>query len=517
MQRQRMKTLPRVSPWQAPQVWCAALFALFYAVLLACWPALPTQDGAAWVFEGSLLRALAGGHGSPACSLVDALPPNAFAQLAIGGLSWLMPVEAAGRLYVAGCVLALCFALVYVTRARTGPLLAVLPLCAGYPLYHGFLNYLAALPVLGFGLGALLRNPEARGARGLCWLTIVPLLLYCCHGTAVAVWGVLLAVSCWEQRSQRLLVRAAVSFIPVLCLLGLYVLQRNAEGAGVLWSAGSFGATVSYRLRSPLRFFSVFHGLAPTYDDPLLQAVSPVLVAANVVYAIGLCAVGLLWAVRARNAACLQERMLARSVLLLTVCFLLLPHDVAKMLNPAERLLLPAAVIAAAGLSLAPRASSRLVRWASAALVVMQAVYVSIWGGSAARASQALIAARAQYGFDAPVVQARQLRFAPRAPALGAVDLLPRHQVLAMQGMLQESAAGHLVAPFDTGLFRCVLNDRDNPTGWERDDFRRHERPLILIGEREHTRELVQQFGASFQTLQVGTGFNVVQRTAARP
>ena len=104
---------------------------------------------------------------------------------------------------------------------------------------------------------------------------------------------------------------------------------------------------------------------------------------------------------------------------------------------------------------------------------------------------------------------------ASQAPGLGAVDVLPRHQVLAMQGMLEEFQAGHLVAPFDTGLFRCVRADRIEPSGWDLDALRRHERPLIVLGEREHTRVLAEQFGRTFRTLEVGTGFILVQRTAA--
>ena len=500
-------------------MWCAALFALFYAVLLASWPALPTQDASAWVMEGSALKRQLAGQGLRGCSLVDALPPNAFAQLAIASLELVLSAQQAGRVYIALCVLGLCAALLYLSgavRARSNAVLAVLPLCAGYPLYHGFLNYLAALPVLCFGLGALLRNPEARGPRGLALLAIVPCVLYSCHGTALGVWGVLLAVQCAVRRSPQLLARAAVSFVPVLVLLALYVSQRSAEGAAITWSAGSFGATVSYRLRSPLRFFSVFHGLAPTYDDVLLRSIAPALVVLNVGYALWLCGTGLGWAFHARASEHADERFLAWSTLALSACFLVLPHDVAKMLNPAERLLLPAAIIGAVGYGAGAAQPARA--WRRGALyfiLLAQAMYVLVWGTRAADAASQLISVRERYGFDVPVVQARQLSFAPRAPGLGAVDLLPRHQVLLMQGNLEGFQAGHLVTPFDTGLFRCAHTAKNDPTGWDLDELRRHERPLVVLGEREHTRVLVDQFGSTFSTLKVGTGFILVQRTAA--
>jgi hypothetical protein len=451
--------------------------------------------------------------------LVQALPPNAFAQAAIACLQLVFSAQHAGRVYLALCVIGLCASLVCLsraTRARGSSMLVVLPLCAGYPLYHGFLNYLAALPVLCFALAGLLRNPEARGVRGFALLLIVPCVLYSCHGTALGVWGVLLAVQCWVRRSWRLLARAAVSLVPVLVLLVLYVSQRNAEGAAITWSAGSLAATVSYRLRSPLRFFSVFHGLAPTYDDPLLRTLAPLLAALNVLYALGLCINGLRWAVRARASAHTQERFLALSTLTLSACFMVLPHDVAKMLNPAERLLLPAALIGATGHALG--VSQRVLAWRHSAvhlLLAAQAMYVLVWGTRAAQAASELIAVRERYGFDVPVVQARQLSFAAKAPALGAVDLLPRHQVLALQGILEEFQAGHLVAPFDTGLFRCVTRDQKLPTGGDLAELRRFERPIIVLGEREHTRVLLDQFGPTFATLRVGMGFILVQRTAA--
>lgn len=514
---QRAQSRPtRVSPRAWPQLWCTALFALFYTVLLGAWPALPTQDGPAWVMEGSALRRQLAGQALPGCTLASALPPNAFAQLAIAGLSFVLTAEAAGRVYIALCLLGLCAGLLYLgraARAEAGALLAVLPLCAGYPLYHGFLNYLAALPVLCFALAELLRNPEARGLRGIALLVVAPTVLYSCHGTALGVWGVLLLVQCGVRRSWQLLARAALGLLPVLVLLVLYVSQRAGEGAAITWSAGSLAATVSYRLRSPMRFFSVFHGLAPTYDDPLLRAVAPVLVVVNVGYALWLCACGLRWSFRARASEQQQERFLAWSTLALSACFLALPHDVAKMLNPAERLLLPAALIGAAGYR--GQLARPWLRRALYGLVLAQAVYVLMWGSRAAGAASELIAARQRFGLELPVVQARQLRFVPKAPTLGALEILPRHQVLAMQGFLQKFQAGHLVAPFDTGLFRCAPAGGSDPSGWDLSELLRHERPLIVLGEQEHTRVLAEQLGRTFSTLQVGTGFIVVQRTAA--
>lgn len=507
----------------APDVLGAAAYAILYAVLIGLWPALPAQDAPAWVYEAAVLHEVGRGGAVAGCALVRALPPNAFSQLVIAGLMGAWSAERAGRVYVAGCVIALCAALVYLCRARDATarsraVIAALPLCAGYPFYHGFLNYMAALPALGFGIGALLRNPECRGARGFALLTALPICLYTCHGTALGVWGLLLVVLCVVRRSWSLLLRAALSAIPVLVLVVLYAVQRHDEGASITWSAGSFAATALYRLRSPLRFFSLFHGLAPTYDDASLHAVAPMLVVLNVGYAIGLCVVGLRWALRARRSEAWDDRFVALGLLWLSACFVLLPHDVAKMLNPAERLLLPAALLGALGLAGAPgRSGVSRVRWLRAglwSLLALQGLYALVWGSRAAGAAAELVRARGRYGFDAVVVQARQLRFAPPAPALGAVGLLPRHQVLAMQGMLAAWRAGRVVAPFDTGLFRCNLHQSD-PSGWDLETFEARERPLVLLGERAQTQGVADQLAPAYREVEVGMGYCVLQRAAA--
>lgn len=503
---------------------CAALYSILYTGLLCWWPAIPSQDAPAWILEATLLRDQLAGHGRGGCELVQALPPNAFAQLAIAGLELWLPAALAGRLYLSACVTGLCAALVYACRARdasgqSGAVLAVLPLCAGYPLYHGFLNYMAALPVLCFGAGALLRNPEARGLRGIALLLLLPTWLYTCHGTALGVWGLWVAAQAWVRRSWQLLLRAAFGMMPVLALLWLYVMQRSAEGAFITWSAGSFLGTLAYRLRSPLRFLSIFHGLAPTFDDAALRALAPLWVALNVGYALVLCGLGLGWAWRMRRSADAGDRFISLSLLSLVACFVLLPHDVAKMLNPAERLVLPAALLGAVGLARAGASGihvkrARMLRASQYTLLALQSLYVLVWGTRAAQASAALVRARAHFGFDAPVVQVRQLSFAPPAPSLGAVSVLPRHQVLAMQGMLDAYWAGHFVSPFDTGLFRCSTQAQPSPSTWDREVFRRHERPLVLLGEREQVLGVIEDLGPGYTEIEVGTGFSVCRRTA---
>jgi hypothetical protein len=493
--------------WLKPDVRCALVFVAACELLLFAWPALPVQDAPLWIYEGALLRdVIAGQYGGP-CHLVSALPPNAFAQPVIALLCTVLSPESAGRVYLGACVAAFAAGLLYLCRARDreGRSLALplcLPLCAGYPLFHGFLNYMAALPVLCFGAGALLRNPEARGARGMLAMLVLPLLAYVCHGTAFGVWCVVLALQWWVTRSRAFALRAALGLAPVLVLIVLYAAQRSAEGASVRWLAGSVAATALYRARSPFRFFSLFQGLLPTFDDPLLRAVAPLCVALNLTYAAAISGYGLCWAWRARASADRAERLLALGVLALAALFVLMPHDVANMLNPAERLLLPAAALGAAGAS---RISARR-RWPAYALLAAQWLYLAVFGSEAARAAVALRAERARLGDDARVLRDDGLPLPPAAAADLSLPLalLTRHQVLAMQGVLSEYAHGRGPRPFGTGLFRCPPSA---PQPADLASLRASRSPLIVVGDSARAHALARELAPQLQLTRSGEGF----------
>jgi hypothetical protein len=431
-----------------------------------------------------------------------------------------VPAELAGRLFIVACVGLSAAALIYLCRARGAPgghvaLLSCLPLCVGYPLFHGFLNSMAALPVLCWGIGFLLRNPEGRGPGGVCVLFTMPLLTYLCHGTAVGIWAVLLVMQVLVRRSRGLALRALLGFSPVLWLIGAYVRQRSGEGASVLWTAGDVLTTISYRLRSPLRFFSVFPGFVPTFGDPALGRLAPVLMIVNVGYAAAISFYGLRWAWRARRSPDMGERWLSASLLVLAGLFVVMPHDVAKMLNPAERLLLPAVCLGAAGLSgssYGDGSSERRRAWARVALYCLlgaQWAYLAVWGTQAATIAHAFVQTRASYVVvpGVRIVQADdvQLPIDHTPPALPrAIELMTHHQVLLHQDMLEDWTHGRRAALSDTGLFRCPVA----PAASNDLDALRAAGPiLLLIGEPERAAALAQALEANFGVVRPGPGF----------
>ena len=509
--------------WLAPDILCAGAYALVHTLLVFSWPAVPSQDAPLWVYEAELLLRAARGLAADGCKLVSALPPNALAQGVIAVLLVGLSPEMATRVYLAACVWALAAALVYLCRARdpsarSPQLLLALPLCAGYPFYHGFLNYLAALPVLAFGAGVLLRHPEGRGARGLLWLALLPTLTYLCHGTALGVWGLLVLVQLAVRRSRTFALRAGLGFVPVLGLALAYIAQRSSEGAAVTWTAGSAAATALYRLRSPLRFFSVFQGFTPTLDDADLALVAPLLVSVNLLYALGLTLGCVVWAVSARRSGDLGERFLALSVLALALAFVLMPHDVAQMLNPAERLLIPLACCGVAGLC-RPSADALAVdcrrelrnRRLLLALLGAQCLYTALYGTRAAQAAREVAQARVRFG--ARSVQAQDIRGVSLSKPSGWAALLTRHQVLAMQGLSAAAHGGQAITPFATGLFRCQLQ-RALPHDLQ--GLMQSEQSLILLGESAQLQRLASLLAPAYRAVQTGSGYVVVQPAAAK-
>jgi hypothetical protein len=513
---------PRTSVRLQSDLVPAALVALGYGALVLLWPVLVGQDAPMWVAEGAVLRSVFHQNPLVECQLATALPPNALSQIVIGVLCTVLSPGLAGRLYEVACIATFAAALVYLCRGRAGDprvaLLSCLPLCAGYPVFHGFLNYMAALPALCFGAGFLLRHPEGRGPRGALVLMTMPVVTYLCHGVALGIWAVLVLVQIWITRSRAFAGRALAGFLPVLWLVATYVGQRQTEGASVLWTAGSILGTIGYRLRSPLRFLSVFHGFTPTFGDPVLRTVAPVLVLVNLVYAVALGAICVRWAWQARRSPNGADRFLAVSVLGLSAAFVVLPHNVANMLNPAERLVIPAVCLAAAGFSgvhegVRSERSAARARYVLWGLLAAQWVYVVVWGSQAAVMGRAFLAARESYmsAGGAAVVWAEDVRLPGDVGAAGelrAIDLMTQHQVLLHQDALQDVVWRHDVRLATTGLFRCPA---DAQPAADPGALKSLNRPLLLVGKPGPSTAVANALRGDLKVVRDGPGFWILK------
>src|SRR5262249_36544521 len=154
-----------------------------------------------------------------------------------------------------------------------------------------------------------------------------------------------------------------------------------------------------------------------------------------------------------------------------------------------ERLLLPAACLAAAGLAGTPcglQVSARLrtrLQYAAYTLLLAQWAYLAVWGTQAATMADAFVQTRERYlsGPGVQVVLADDVSppLWSAATYSSAVQLMPDHQVLIAQGRLEDLAHGRTIVTPDTGLFRCpTYPAAPTDVAW----LRSAEQVLLLIG-----------------------------------
>jgi hypothetical protein len=499
-----------------PDSLVAAAIAGCFCVMLWSWPLVPAQDYPTWVFEGALLHDTLAGVLSGPCHLVSALPPNALAQLCIAALCSVVSPDAAGRLYLSACVLLLSAALVYLLRARDpsgqSPVAPFcLSLCLSYPLFHGFLNYLGALPALAWGIGYVLRNPRLTGVRANLVLIVLALVTYCCHGTALGVWGIVVACAVIIARDARMAGRVALCFVPALGLLGLYIAQRVEEGARLVWLKSGWLDTAAYRLRSPFRFLSIFQGLVPSFELSALRLAAPALALINTLFTLAALGLGLAWAFRRRRSEDAAERILSWSSLALLAIFLLLPHEVARLVNPAERLVLPLAFLLAAGLAGAGPCSSRR-RWLRAGgwgLIALQLGYVA-WTGSVTAAAMQRFedAYRSQRQRGTVALVSDDEVPIPAARSGGGVELLTRHQPLV--ALLGERDQALQSVPFPTGFFRCPGRTLAGPFDLPSLRATAPSTALMLIGDPQRLGAIERALFPQFREVARGLGFRLL-------
>jgi hypothetical protein len=191
-----------------------------------------------------------------------------------------------------------------------------------------------------------------------------------------------------------------------------------------------------------------------------------------------------------------------------------MPHDVARMLNPAERLLLPAACLGAAGIcgsafggDLFKRRRTGL-RVGLYALLGMQWVYLAVWGTQAATLTEAFVQTRERYAVlgAVSVVQADDIALPAelRVSLPRAGELMTRHQVELHQDMLADWTHGRSIAPPVVGLFRCPAGPAE-PTDLAA--LKTSEHVLLVIGDPGRTASLARALAPEFHVVRRGPGF----------
>lgn len=169
-------------------------------------------------------------------------------------LAHAMSVETANRVFLSVYVLLLPLsAWRYLRAAGREPALSILafPIVYGTFLFMGFVNFVAALPFLLFGLAALvrwLRPPGEGGGRrhDYAWLVLHSILLFFSHTQVFLLYvgsvGLYLLLT-WPGWRRVLL--AAAHLVPTMLLLAGWILKSRVLAGEDAWQAGRAGRNAS--------------------------------------------------------------------------------------------------------------------------------------------------------------------------------------------------------------------------------------------------------------------------------
>ncbi len=209
-----------------------ALHAVLFGLYVFGFRFLPLQDYPDWLFQGLLFKTWLS---NPA--LLDGvylvqpyLPPNAISTVVIGGLSWLMPAEIAGKIFLLLSMLVLyrgIFLFMGLTVKGNIPLRLLIAgaLVFSYNFWLGNINFV-------MGLGAALCSIHLLIGRG--WIDkIIPaaaLLLrcYCCHFFSFCIVGLAVVLHLVMEKKWNALGRFVLACIPAAVLLLHYVANAHA-------------------------------------------------------------------------------------------------------------------------------------------------------------------------------------------------------------------------------------------------------------------------------------------------
>ncbi|MBK1658842.1 hypothetical protein CKO45_11420 [Paracraurococcus ruber] len=320
---------------------CALGLAAALAILLPPYP--PLQDFPEWAWQGDLLARILGGESLPGLSLATWPVPNSSVQAMLGLLSLALPAAVAAKAFLlalvaAAVALALALGWRYQPQAPgafAAVLLVAVFLHAGF--WNGYANYQLGLLLLG----AWFLLPEARRGQALPILAF-SLLIFFTHAMVFAAFGLLLGLSALLR--WRLL-PTILGLLPAAALTLWYLAAGAGGQATEARSLGGVAAFLGYKAYTLAKLGPYHNFVFATGGDAALR---PALhwggAAANALFAAGLglaLLLGLQAAWRDRRLA--WPALLAAGLLL--AGFAVLPDLVQNVVNPGERLLLPALLI----------------------------------------------------------------------------------------------------------------------------------------------------------------------------
>ena len=270
----------RARPGARTAAWL--LIAAAVVVVLLTPRFLPFYDYLEWLLQGQIVHDLWVGatvDGEPVAQLYALRPvpvPNLAAPAGIALLSFVFPIEVAGRVFLVLGVLGFAAGYAFLVRRWQGRATALeltgVVFAFGYFLQRGYVSYLFALPIAFVGIGIMHRD----GTR-IARLTALQVLAFLGH---LVAWGVLaMATACYAialyrdgRRGDAL--RLAATALPSVFLLIWYTIATPDAGH-VVWygSLRDKGLALAETVQLFLRL-DPYPGVVPTLAAELLATLA---------------------------------------------------------------------------------------------------------------------------------------------------------------------------------------------------------------------------------------------------
>ena len=357
-------------PGPAAVAWVVLAAAVCVAAFSTRFP--PLYDYYQWLFQGHVTSSLLFGdaadfHGQYTLSPVPV--PNLAAPLVIAVLNTVLPIELAGRVFLAltacGFAGGYGFLVRSVQRRPTAVEFLGFVWALGFFAYKGYLSFLFGLG-LAFVLVAVLHRATAganaltgRRLAAVCALGALVYLAHLVAWTVCAVGVAVYAVVCWRRGRRRTAGALVATLLPAVAA-GLWYLLAEHGGAGITLYPAAADKAIS--LAETLQPFLRLDPFPPSFPIFWLNVLVVVVLAVLVVAGVD----------RTRLRVALRHRPVLWLAAALALLALVLPISmVNELIKPDERYVLPALLLAAAALPYrrtSPRALPRALPAAAVAL-----------------------------------------------------------------------------------------------------------------------------------------------------
>lgn len=206
---------------------------LGFLLLVFIFPYLPIQDYPDWLHQGQLLNQLLfhSDTFNHYYSLQGFIPPNAISTLFIAGLTSIMPIEIAGKIFALTTLFLLyCSFNIYFKRFSLLPKMFA-AYCSFYLVFNvfffmGALNFLFGLGLCFFGFHFFTKRDYSR-ATSIVLLMLFFFLCYLSHLFAVFIFALFLLSYAISEKKHILLFNAAIGLIPTIIVFFQYYASRT--------------------------------------------------------------------------------------------------------------------------------------------------------------------------------------------------------------------------------------------------------------------------------------------------